>query len=51
MLEKEVLSIIDMLKIYSTILIGNEIHVNTDALNLLGKNKLSLCLTRWLLLI
>ena len=40
------LSIVDMLKIYSTTLIDNEIHVNTDVLNLLGKNKLSSRLTR-----
>ena len=49
--EKEALCIVDMLKTFSTTLMGNEIHANTDALNLLGKNKLSSRLTRWLLLI
>ena len=44
--EKEALCIVNMLKTYSTTLLGTEIFVNTDALNLLGKNKLSSCLTR-----
>ena len=49
--EEEALSIVNILKTYSTILIGNEIHTNKDTLNLIEKNKLSLRLTRWLLLI
>ena len=49
--EKEALSIVDMLKTYSPTLMGNKIFVNTDSLNLLGKNKISSRLTRWLLLI
>ena len=49
--EKEALSIVDILKTFSTTLLGNKIFINTDSLNLLGKNKLSSRLTRWLLLI
>ena len=48
--EKEALSIVDMIKTCSTTLLGNKTHVNADTLNLLGKNKLSYRLTRWLLL-
>ena len=39
-----------MLKTCSSTLLGNVIHVNIDALNFLGKNKLSSRLTIWLLL-
>ena len=39
-----------MLKTFSTNLLGNEIRMKTDALNLLRKNKLSSRLTKWLLL-
>lgn len=38
MLEKELLSIIDTLKTFENILRGNKINVQTNALNLLGKN-------------
>ena len=46
MLEKELLSIIDTLKTFENILRGNKINVQTNALNLLGKNN---CLLEWLM--
>ena len=49
--EKGALSIIDILKTFSSTLLGNKIYVNTDSLNLLGKNKLLSHLAHWLLLI
>ena len=47
--EKELLAIIDTLKTFRTTLLGNEIIVNTDALNLLRKKYLSARMTAWLL--
>jgi hypothetical protein len=44
-LDKELLSIAYKLKTYLATLLGNEIHINTDTLNLLNKNKLSSHLT------